>query len=645
MKTADNHIERTKNAGLQATDLTAKAIGAQCSRRPFMLACCLALLVAASMSSCRKQQDLQSEKIRPDLSAKAVANNTIHSSDPPIKVMSFNIRHNDPADPQTIDQRLPLMVNVIRSNQPDIFGVQEFSNNPFRSHFVDSMASLGYADYWVVDTVTHGSPKVIFYKTVRFSVTHGGAFGLGTDNRSAQWAVIKDLETNKEYFYCNSHWGLTAAERIYHAERLAEGIQSNNTGHLPLIIFGDFNAQPGTPEISYIMSELDVTDALGGPLGDPTFHQWSSTGKSKIDWVMSDRNFSFTAAKVITTSYGGYWPSDHWPVMASFVPAIFGTPTMDIHGTSASNKTTFYFADIDGDGKDDKIYWNPGFENGQPRVFLSNGDGTFTFADDHLPSASTLTSTRFYFADVNGDNKADLITWNPTLHSGHTRVYLATSGGSLTSTVIDNPGGISASSATTFYFADLDGDGLDDKIYWNPGNFSGQTVVYFATGGGNFATATMSGTTGSSTVAATTFYFADVNGDNKADKIMWSPSLNGGKTMVYLSNGDGTFSESSTFSNSGATGHASTTRFFFADLNGDSKADKIYWNPANFSGQLKIYFSDGTKFKGPYYSLRGTSESTSTLFYFHDLNNDGKADQIRWNYTLDAGALRTYLAN
>ncbi|HEX7757110.1 MAG TPA: FG-GAP-like repeat-containing protein [Niabella sp.] len=536
------------------------------------------------------------------------------------------------------------MRQIIIDNTPDLFGLQEFSNNPFRNWFVAQMDSIGYNVHWVVSPVTSGSPKVIFYKKDRFSLNTGGAFPLGSDQRSAEWGIFTDQLNNQKYFVCNSHWGLTASGRLLHSQTLADSVRFYNSQHYPAILFGDFNAQPVTPEIASIKSALDLTDALGDDLGGPTFHGWTSTGSSKIDWIMSTRAFAYTAPKVIQTSYSGNWPSDHWPVMTTFVPAIFGEPNSDVHGTSENTGTRFYFADINGDNKADKIYWNPTFESGQPRVFLSNGDGSFTYAASHSSSASASSATRYYFADVNGDNKADLVTWNPSLNAGHTRIYLSTTGGNFSTSVIDNPGGISASTATTFYFADLNGDSKADKIYWNPGNFSGQTIVYLATGGGDFSTAVSSGSAGSSTTTGTNFYFADINGDGKADKIMWHPSLNGGKTMVYLSNGDGTFTLSSTLSNSGASGFAGTTQFYFADINGDGKADKIYWNPANFSGIVKVYFSTGTAFGGPYYSLRGPSESTATLFYFADISGDGQADQIRWNPSLDAGALRNYLA-
>ena len=599
-------------------------------------------LLLLAFNSCKKVMTYEPES-EASVSAGPLMPMSFAADDAAFKVMSFNIRHNDPGDPQSLDQRKTLIRQIVVDNNPDVFGLQEFSQDPYKAWFKAQFDTLGYNVHWTVSSVTSGSPKVIFYKRSRFSDEGGGAFFLGSDQRSAMWVVLKDNTNNKKYFFCNSHWGLNSTDRALHSQKLIDSVKYFNTNHYPLIVFGDFNAQPGSTEIEKIKTQLDLTDGLGDDLGDYTFHGWTSTGTSKIDWVMSNREMAYKSWNVITTSYSGHWPSDHWPVMVTYTPAIFGQPTVDEHGTSQSALTTYDFADINGDGKIDKIYRNKTLESGKPRIYLSNGDGTFTYSNNHTASASVSDSARYYYADVNGDGKADLIYWHPFENSGHTRVYLATSGGSLSSTVIDNPGGISQSNATVFHFADIDGDGMADKIYWNPGNASGQTVVYFATGGGNFATAIQSGlTSGSSTTTGTNFYYADVDGDGKADKIMWHQSLNSGKTMVYLSNGDGTFTQSSGFSNSGAGGTATTTKFFFADINGDGFADKIYWNPANFNGIIKAYYSSGTSFQGPFYNLRGPSENTNTKFYFFDISGDGKADQIKWNYTQNDGTLRNY---
>lgn len=565
----------------------------------------------------------------------------------PFKVLSFNVRHDDAGDPQSLDQRKGNIRQIIVDNNPDVFGVQEFSDDFFETWFRGQMSALGYGEYYSTAITT--TPKAIFYKTSRFTLERSGTVRLGASPiiNTATWVVLLDNTTSNKYFISNSHWQFDSQPtRIANANALVDMVNQYNTDNLPVIVFGDFNAQPGTTEIGNLKSGLDVVDALGDSTGDYTFHGWDATGNSKLDWIMSDRSMAFTSSSVITTSYGGYWPSDHWPVIATYVPGIFGGPHTDANGKSASASTNFYFADVDGDGKQDKIYWNPGYDSGRPQVFLSNGNGTFASpAVVHTAGASTLSTTRYHYADVNGDGKADQILWNPTLNSGHTRVYLATSGGSFSSTVVDNPEGTSAGTTTVYNFADVNGDGKADKIYWNATFDSGKTRVYLATSGGSFSSSVVNGAEGASTTGGTIFYYADVNGDGKMDKILWHPTLNSGKTMVYLSDGDGTFTASSTFSNSGASSVSASTVFYFADINGDGRADKVYWRPDLYLGKIKAYFATtGNAFGGPIYSLRGTSQSADTNFYFADITGDGKADQIRWNYAEYTGELRNYFA-
>ena len=568
----------------------------------------------------------------------------------PIKVMSFNVRNTDPDDAFTAQQRKGYILQVITDYDPDIVGLQEIAEDSIETYFNTQLAAAGYGVYR--SGMGNGSPKSIWYKNARFTRTNGGWFLMRTpDFRSGKWVVLQDkLETANSYFVCNSHWTtVSSAERSMDADTVLTAIKTNNTADLPVICFGDFNALPGTPEITKIKDggDLNMVDALFEGDGDPTFHGWDATGDKKIDYVMSTRDLGFTSCSVITTSFtvGGQtlWPSDHWPVVASYVPGVFGGAHADANGKSASSITSFYFADVNGDGKKDKIYWNRTYDGGKPQVFLSNGNGTFgATAVAHTAGASTLATTRYHYADINGDGKADEVLWDPTLYSGHTQVYLATTNGSFSATAIDNPEGTSQGTTTVFNFADVNGDGKADKIYWNATFDNGHTRVYLATTGGSFGTV-VSGAEGASTTGGTLFYYADVNGDGKADKILWHPTLNSGKTMVYLSDGDGNFTASSTFSNSGASSASSATEFDFADVNGDGRADKIYWNPGNYSGEPKVYYAETTNvFSGPVYSLRGTSQSTNTLFYYADISGDGKADQVRWNYGEYSGELRNY---
>lgn len=564
-----------------------------------------------------------------------------------IKVMSFNIRHHEDVDPQSLDERKGIILQTITDNDPDIVGLQEFADNWFEDWMVQQMSSIGYDNY-MDESAGFGSPKVIFYKNNRFTRLDEDTFRIQlVQNRSGTWVILLDNATNREYFVCNSHWSTASEDRVETANIVKDVVEANSQGR-PLIVFGDFNAKPGTPEISVIKdtggnNNLVCAHSESGN----TFHGWNATGTSKLDWIFFSRNLAFTSSKVIETSYNGYWPSDHWAVTATFIPAVFGGGHFDTHGISAGSSTRYYFADVTGDGLEDKIYWNPTFDSGHTRVYKSNGDGTFSFLNSNTNGSSQSNNTTFYFADVTGDGLADKIYWNPTYDSGHTRVYGANGDGTFTF-LNSNTNGSSESSNTMFYFADVTGDGKADKIYWNPTFDSGHTRVYGSNGDGTFAflDSNANGTSGSSN---TTFYFADVNGDGKADKIYWNPTFDDGHTRVYLSNGDGTFSWSN--SNTNGWSQSSNTTFYFTDVTGDGRADKIYWNPGNYLGKLKLYRSNGDgTFDDPIYSLRGTSQSSVTQFYFADINGDGKDDQIRWNYQespggYDQGTLKNYFSN
>src|SRR5579859_3312245 len=191
------------------------------------------------------------------------------------------------------------------------------------------------------------------------------------------------------------------------------------------------------------------------------------------------------------------------------------------------------FADVTGDGKADAIAINVGTAGAPPAgITVRRSDGSKFLANESWTtgpfSGGTLGT---YFADVNGDGKADEIEVN----SEGEYVRLST------------------------------GSSFDPAVKWSDPVYDG-----------------IQGT-----------YFADVNGDGKADII----AVKSDGVYVGLSTGS-SFGPSVTWTNGAYYGSGNTQGAYFADVTGDGKADAIVDNfdPTTNTGGITVRRSDGTQF-------------------------------------------------
>jgi len=115
----------------------------------------------------------------------------------------------------------------------------------------------------------------------------------------------------------------------------------------------------------------------------------------------------------------------------------------------------------------------------------------------------------------------------------------------------------------------------------------------------------------------------DVNGDGKADAVISSPD---GNWYVAVSNGSGFTRDPSTWLWLSQFG-GSAMRSLLADVNGDGKADAVVYYP---SGDWYVALSDGTKFvRDPntwHWLTQFGNQASQPMFA--DVTGDGKADAI-----------------
>ncbi len=88
----------------------------------------------------------------------------------------------------------------------------------------------------------------------------------------------------------------------------------------PVVLMGDFNAGPDSSCLAFFTSsEIGFRSALS-PVDAGTHHGFKGIGAEgkTIDWILYQGPIQVEFAQIITNRYRGYFPSDHFPLIAGF---------------------------------------------------------------------------------------------------------------------------------------------------------------------------------------------------------------------------------------------------------------------------------------------------------------------------------------
>ncbi len=277
------------------------------------------------------------------------------------------------------------------------------------------------------------------------------------------------------------------------------------------------------------------------------------------------------------------------------------------HSGHGSGSQQQFLADVNGDGKDDAVVYFSSMSSGSWYVALSNGDGFNNYSVWKTGFGSGSLSQML--ADVNGDGKADAITYSS---GGEWKV--AYSSGSSFGTASTWKSGHGDGSKTRFA-ADVNGDGKADAIaFFDVSGFAGKWYVALSGGG----TSCWQQGHGSGSKKQ---FVGDVNGDGKADAVVFFDNNDlAGNWYVALSSGSSFGGYSAWISGHGAGSTLQT----LGDTNNDGKADAVIFIS---DGQWYTATSTGSKFNSysKWKSEHGAGATATAIMVGNPIGGDSNA--------------------
>jgi endonuclease/exonuclease/phosphatase family metal-dependent hydrolase len=263
-----------------------------------------------------------------------------HESDKSaIKVMTFNIRYDNPEDSTNVwSKRASQVYSFILNEKPDIIGMQEVLWNQYED--LDS-ALTEYTSTAVgrEDGERAGETNPLFFRKEKFDMVRTitfwlsetpevpGSKGWGASlPRIVTWMELVDKETHNHLFCFNTHFAHDSdSARIMSARILLREVGKIAEG-FPFIITGDFNMQPSDTGYAILTGPAESVPLLKDsysvsekkPFGPAyTYNGFSDrAGERRIDYVFVRNGMKVFEHRTLIKKEKGVFISDHWPVEA-----------------------------------------------------------------------------------------------------------------------------------------------------------------------------------------------------------------------------------------------------------------------------------------------------------------------------------------
>lgn len=253
----------------------------------------------------------------------------------PLQIGSFNLRYDNPGDSGNLwKNRASVCAGLIRFHQFDILGTQEGLK-----HQLDQLQNLlpeyQYFGVGRDDGRSAGEHAAIFIRKDRFEKLDGGDFWLSTTPnqpgkawdaalpRICSWLKLKDKRTKKIFYVFNAHYDHIGVQARIESSKLILSRVTEVAGKYPVIVMGDLNGNRTSPWYLRFQESGIVTDVLQvSPIvyqnnGSFNAFQPASIKPDVIDHIFITPGFLVDRYGILTDTYNGKFPSDHFPILTT----------------------------------------------------------------------------------------------------------------------------------------------------------------------------------------------------------------------------------------------------------------------------------------------------------------------------------------
>jgi len=278
------------------------------------------------------------------------------SPTPTVKVLSFNIRFDNPGDGEDAwEHRKDFAIDVMRDGDYDFIGLQEVLLRPDPEtcqweSIIKNMPEYGGIYRSREINEKRGESTPVLYKKDRWELdpNENGTFWLSATpdevgsntwnaacRRVASWGRFTDKKTGKSLYVINTHYDHISDEARQKSSLLiVDFLTKRNHAEEPAILIGDFNCSEKSIPIRFLSGKTVTIDEkeqipaiklvdtyrLFKPEGpeEGTFHGFKgvSSSKTKIDYIFATPGVKVFNSEIIRVNRNGHFPSDHFPVDA-----------------------------------------------------------------------------------------------------------------------------------------------------------------------------------------------------------------------------------------------------------------------------------------------------------------------------------------